>query len=207
MTLNLKYSDVLQGPFKPTDLNLMMIFQVNCPGCFLHGFPQIISLHTKYKEQLSCFALSTAFEDFELNTEENTRLLLQKNILVGETKKAFDANDLTWKAHIPFPILIDTMMDKEEMIHPNYIADVISSHPQFNGISKTELAEVKLSLHNYFNNYQQCGYTFATNLLRGTPTFILFKRSMETILQWFGHVDSQTIEKKLSAYFGSNHHE
>ncbi len=205
MTFDLKYSNVLQGSFKPAELNLMMVFQVNCPGCFLQGFPQLISLHTKFQDKLSCFALSTAFEDFELNTEENTKLLIEKNILIGETKKTFDANNLTWETQIPFPVLIDTIVVKEEMLTPGYIDTVISNHPQFSGVSKPELEEAKLALQNYFNHYQKCGFTFATNLLRGTPTFILFSSSMKILLQWFGHIDSETIENKLSEYFFSKY--
>lgn len=204
MTFDLKHSDVLQGSFKPADLNLMMVFQVNCPGCFLQGFPQIMSWHSKYQNKLSCFALSTAFEDFELNSAENTRLLLEKNILVGETKKAFDARNLKWEAHIPFPVLIDTMTTRAEMLQPHYIEGVISNHGQFGVVSQPELAQVKVSLQNYFNHYDRCGFTFATNLLRGTPTFILFDSRMEILFQWFGHLDSHTIEKKLSEYFVMN---
>ncbi len=204
MTFDFRYSNVLQGSFKPSDLNLMMVFQVNCPGCFLQGFPQIISLHAKYKDKLSCFALSTAFEDFELNTEENTRLLLEKNILVGETKKAYDGRDLKWKARIPFPVLIDKMIVKEEMLSPHYIERVISNQPEYNDVSQPELAEARISLRNYFNHYQKCGATFATNLLRGTPTFILFDSSMNILLRWFGHVDINAIEKKLNEYFTMN---
>ncbi|GJM28788.1 MAG: hypothetical protein DHS20C17_14230 [Cyclobacteriaceae bacterium] len=204
MTFNLKFSEVLQGSFKPAELNLMMVFQVNCPGCFLQGFPQIISLQTRYQNKLSCFALSTAFEDFELNTAENTRLLLEENILVGETKKAFESRGLKWEVQIPFPVLIDTMINQQEMLRPDYIETVISNHPQFLGVSKPELAEAKKSLQSYFTHYQQCGYTFATNLLRGTPSFILFNQRMEILFQWFGHMDSNSIETKLDEYFVLN---
>ncbi|MEQ9097512.1 hypothetical protein [Imperialibacter sp.] len=116
-----------------------------------------MSWHSKYKDKLSCFALSTAFEDFELNTIENTRLLLKKNILVGETKKEFDARNLKWEAHIPFPVLIDTMTTRAEMLQPHYIEGVISNHRQFGVVSQPELAQVKVSLQNYFNHYEQCG--------------------------------------------------
>jgi hypothetical protein len=198
MTFQLKYSEVLQGSFQPGALNLMMIFQVNCPGCFIHGFPQMIQLHARYNGKISCFALSTAFEDFELNTADNTKLLLRQSLLVGETRKAFDANKLTWDKAIPFPVLFDTVIAREEMLHPLFIANTISVHPHFD--SATDQQEIKDSLYNYFNHYEMCGSTFAINLLQGTPTFVLFNESMEILLQWFGHVDSQAIEEKLNEY-------
>jgi hypothetical protein len=198
MTFRLKYSEVLQGSFQPGALNLMMVFQVNCPGCFLHGFPQMIRLQSKYHDKLSCFALSTAFEDFEFNTAENTKRLIEENHLTGETGKVFDANNLIWNEAISFPVLIDAMIVREEILHPQFIDKIISNHPQFGSVSQPEIAEIKTSLQRYFNNYQKCGFTFASNLLQGTPTFILFNGSMEILLQWFGHIDSEKIDGKLN---------
>lgn len=200
MTFHLKYSDVLQGSFEPAELNLMMVFQVNCPGCFLQGFPQMISLHAKYQGRISFFALSTAFEDFQFNTVENTQLLLENAKLIGETKKAFNANNLVWGLTIPFTVLADKVILREEILQPQFIHRAISNHPQFSRASETELAEIKTSLHHYFNHYQKCGYTFASNLLQGTPTFVLFNANMDVLLQWFGHVNSQAIEKELNKY-------
>lgn len=201
MTFQLKYSEVLQGSFQPGALNLMMIFQVNCPGCFVHGFPQMIHLHDRYKGKVSCFAISTAFEDFELNTVENTKILLRQNLLVGETRKAFEANKLTWDKAIPFPVLFDAVIAREEMLHPLFIANTVSVHPHFD--SATNPQEVKNSLYHYFIQYPMCGSTFAINLLQGTPTFVLFNESMDILLRWFGHVDNQAIEEKLNEYIES----
>ena len=53
---------------------------------------------------------------------------------------------------------------------------------------------------NYFNHDQTCGFTFASNLFQGTPTFVLFNKSMDILMRWFGHVDSQAIEEKLNTY-------
>lgn len=200
MTFQLKYSEVLQGSFEPDALNLMMVFQVNCPGCFLQGFPQMTRLHAKYQGRISCFALSTAFEDFDFNTTENTKLLLEKNYLTGETRKAFDTNNLIWNEAIPFPVLVDAMISREEMLQRQFIEGVISNHAQFSGVLQPELVEIKTSLHHYFNHYQKCGFTFASNLLQGTPTFVLFNEDMDVLLQWFGHVNNQAIEKELYKY-------
>ena len=200
MTFQLKYSEVLNGLFEPGALNLMMIFQVNCPGCFLQGFPQMISLHAKYQDRISCFALSTAFEDFDFNTTENVKLLLEENYLTGETRKAFDTNRLTWNEVIPFPVLVDSMIAREDMLQRHFIDRIISNYEQFSGVLEPEIAKIETSLHHYFNHYQKCGFTFASNLLQGTPTFVLFNANMDILLQWFGHVNSQTIEKQLGKY-------
>lgn len=76
--LQLRLDRVLQGSFDLKALNLLFVFQVNCPGCFIYGFP-LVKLYWKYREcGLNVLGLSTAFEDFDYNTAANTELLLTK---------------------------------------------------------------------------------------------------------------------------------
>jgi hypothetical protein len=201
VNLQLNYSEIVQGTFSLTKLNLMMVFQVNCPGCFLYGFPQMLNLHTQYQDSISFFALATAFEDFDLNTAEHARALFKEGKLIGETKKAFEANRLEWDSTIvPFPIIIDTIMTREEMLQPSFIENVITNQPHLREAPTVELEKVTASLHDYFSHYQQCGFTFAANLLQGTPSFILFDDSFDIKLKWFGHVDDLTVENKLKEF-------
>jgi hypothetical protein len=201
MKFNLKYSEVFQGSFAVGKLNLLMAFQVNCPGCFIHGFPLMETLRLKFADKISFFALSTAFEDFDLNTLENTRSFVEKGILVGETKKAFDEHHLNWRGQaIPFPVLFDSVIEKEEMLRPGFIENIIANHPHFQDGTAKDLEEAKHSLQDYFGNYQKCGFTFAANLMQGTPTFVLFDSELEIQLQWFGHQDPERVEEKLKLY-------
>ena len=98
--LRLEYASLLQGEFAPGKRNLLFVFQVNCPGCFFYGFPMVNNLQKTFGEQLSFLGLSTAFEDFELNTHANTSLLLSEKKLVGETKKAAELTPITSSASI-----------------------------------------------------------------------------------------------------------
>ena len=65
-------------------INVAFVFQVNCPGCFIYGIPLLNELFKKYEKEIGFISISTAFEDFELNTEANTIELLNKGELVGE---------------------------------------------------------------------------------------------------------------------------
>ena len=57
--------------------------------------------------------LSTAFEDFELNTIANTRALLERSELVGETQRHFAEQGIsTYPETISFPIACDEGMDR-----------------------------------------------------------------------------------------------
>jgi hypothetical protein len=65
------------------------VFQVNCPGCFLYGIPQAISLYEKFKDKnVKILGVATAFEDYDKNTLQNLELLLSDNQVIGETYKA-----------------------------------------------------------------------------------------------------------------------
>lgn len=73
------------GPASLTSgpLRVCLLFQVNCPGCHTHAIPVANQLAETYPTYL----ISTAFEDFELNTLDNTRLLMQGK-RIGVPKRA-----------------------------------------------------------------------------------------------------------------------
>lgn len=50
----------------------------------MYALPTFNKLYEKFNSELGFIALSTAFEDFDLNTKENTELLINSNELVGE---------------------------------------------------------------------------------------------------------------------------
>ena len=68
---NLAVSEWIQGA--PTNLDqekdhvvLVEVFQVNCPGCFMHAIPEAIDIYNKYREDgVRVLGVATAFEDFD----------------------------------------------------------------------------------------------------------------------------------------------
>lgn len=203
MKLSLQYSEVLNGQFSPGEINLMMVFQVNCPGCFIHGFPLLNQLQAQYQGGLSCFAMSTAFEDFELNTMENTQLLIDKGEFVGETLKAHQAGLLNW-SKVSFPVLVDQQVEQNDLVNPLFIDSIIQNEREWQLATQPEKQKVRTALQEYFVQLRECGYTFATNLMQGTPTFILFNKSMDILLQWFGHTDPKLAAEKIATFIKKN---
>ena len=88
---NLQLSKWVQGTKRNIDelagnVVVIEVFQVNCPGCFLYGIPQAISLYEKFKDKNWWSQL--LFEDYDKNTIQNLELLLSENQVIGETFKA-----------------------------------------------------------------------------------------------------------------------
>lgn len=200
MKLKLKYQQIVRGNFSLKRTNLMMVFQVNCPGCFMHGFPLLTELQSHFGSSLNCFALSTAFEDFELNTAENTKQLLTTGELVGETLKVYRTG-LPYT--ITLPVLMDDLIGKEELISPAFIESICRNAVE-ETISTEDLTNLQESLHKYYCQMPTCGYTFAANLMRGTPSFFLFTDTLEILAQWFGHADSTLVKEKLDMLIRKN---
>jgi len=200
MKLNFNYSDVLNGNFTLGPLNLMMVFQMNCPGCFIHGFPLLKELQRYYGETISCFALATAFEDFDVNTLENVKLLVSEGKLVGETLKAQKAGVLHWNNELlSFTILMDEISPSSELQEPGAVQAMLENI----SASDTTTAEQEsmiIAIRDYFNQMPLCGKTFATNLMRGTPSFFLFDQSLEIIIQWFGHAEVDAVKRELNKF-------
>ncbi|WP_136467858.1 hypothetical protein [Flagellimonas onchidii] len=192
--LKLEYSSLLQGEFSLGKRNLLFAFQVNCPGCFFYGFPSVNDLHKKYADQINILGLSTAFEDFEFNNLENTKLLLTEKKVVGETKKAFETypNELQLQ-DIEFPIAMDVLSDKSFITEEN-ISYIGNHFPNYGLASDNERQEFDLKIKDYLNMNPIIPVTFTLNQFRGTPTFVLFDEEYTVLKHWFGHKTYEEVE-------------
>jgi hypothetical protein len=194
----LDYARILQGSFSLGDLNLLFIFQVNCPGCFLYGFPQMERMHQQYKSQgLAVLGLATAFEDFEFNTATNVELLLSEQKTIGTTKKAI--GDL-YSQEISFPIASDRLTTGTEINTPENVDFLCQQIADYEDMSIACQSNLKQKIAFDLVHISHTSTTFALNLLPGTPSFILCDRDLQILDRWFGHItDQQVLEKILQA--------
>lgn len=194
--LQLHIGEMIQGEFSPKGLNLLLIFQVNCPGCFIYALPTFYQLFEKYNDRLGFIALSTAFEDFDLNTRTNTELLIRESELVGETKKALlqqGHEKLPYK--LPFPVGMDALLgpnQKEELV-----GNICSLNPDFPVWSAYDQNLLRTRVLDYINAQEKVSLTFTANQFKGTPTIVLFNDQKELIHSWFGHQSIDEIIHKI----------
>jgi len=73
--------------------------------------PLASNLYELYQPQgVWVLGLSTVFEDFSLNTEGNTRKLIEEGYLVGETARYFQRKGIErYEEPIPFPVAMDAV--------------------------------------------------------------------------------------------------
>jgi len=117
---------------------LLEVFQVNCPGCFMHAIPEAINIYNKYKDEgVRVLGLATAFEDFDKNTLDNLKMLAETGEVIGETKEALsasgqlkDGNNLTFK--IPLPLGMDNLTKTSgEISHEKIMEFIYPQIPEF----------------------------------------------------------------------------
>lgn len=199
---NLSYDRVLQEKFSLGELNLFFIFQVNCPGCFLYGFPQMERLHQQYKTQgLTVLGLSTAFEDFEYNTAANVELLLTDRQTIGATKKAI--GDL-YHQEISFPIASDRLATGAELATPENIEFMCQQVADDENMSPTSKAQLQQKIAIDLTQYHCTSATFTLNLLQGTPSIVLVDRQLQILERWFGHESDANIRSAIERYMMGN---
>ncbi len=178
-TLDMQLGAVLQGEFQVKALNLLLVFQVNCPGCFVYALPLAARLHDHYGDRVNILGLSTAFEDFDLNTLDNTHRLLATGEVVGMTKLYWQRQGHnSYDVPIQFPIAFDLLEGSQPVTPPD-------------GESPTSAA-------------RGIGYTFRVNQLQGTPSWILFDESCTILAQWFGHKSESAVESLLQEALAAN---
>lgn len=201
MAIQLKIDRVLQGSFELQALNLLFVFQVNCPGCLLYGFPFVNKLHERYREAgLNVLGLSTAFEDFDLNTAANTELLLTQKQTVGATRRSIGAD---YDLAIVFPIAVDRLTTGAELATPEQIEFLCETMSGIDRFSSHEREALRQKVKAYLLRDSQTSATFTLNNLSGTPSFLLIDRNLQLLEGWFGHIAEteaiELIEKHLPA--------
>ena len=184
---NLSVSKWVQG--LPTNFDqekdhivVVEVFQVNCPGCFLHGIPETIDVYNKYRDQgVTVLGFATAFEDFDKNTLENLELLLKTGEVIGETKKALsqygkiDDSKLTYK--IPFPVGMDSLIKDTGDVNQTRILDFIHSQiPDFDSQPQDSKDQIIQQVKDYMKSKEFVAETFEKFSLQGTPSTIIVDR-------------------------------
>lgn len=183
----LSVSEWLQGDAVHLDtlmghVVLLEVFQVNCPGCFLYSLPQAIELHQRYVAQgLVVLGVATAFEDFDKNTLDNLKALLENGRVVGETFHSLNEQGLLehgcWPHRIPFPVAMDQLVKKDLPVNESTVEQYIQDNlPDFFLQPPAYQQQLKQRVFRYLQQQEYTPQTFTRFALQGTPSHILIDK-------------------------------
>ncbi len=187
--LALHHTLPISGVFEPTEINLLFVFQVNCPGCFIHGIPLVNKLAKTFVDKLQILGMATAFEDFDLNTEHNTRKLVHNGEVVGETARYFEKYSTMEVPEINFPVVFDELVAGVDVINEEFVELIGEFNPNFNLWPKPTQKAFRKKVMDYYGSQPIVPKTFTLNQLRGTPSYIFFNQDQEIIAEHFGGLD------------------
>ena len=211
---NFGVSEWIQGA--PTNFDqekdhvvLLEVFQVNCPGCFMSAIPEAISIYNKYKDEgVRVLGIATAFEDFDKNTLENLKMLVETGEVIGETKNALsmygklqDGNKLSYK--IPFPLGMDNLTKTTEEISQEKIMQFISPQiPEFDSQPEDYKNKIIQKVKDHMKSKEYSAETFEKFSLQGTPSAILVDR--KGILRDVSFGQSGRVETMIQKLLGED---
>jgi hypothetical protein len=174
---------------------LVEVFQVNCPGCFVHALPEALHLHQRYHDDgLTVIALATAFEDFDRNTQANLERLVATGELIGEPLRQLgkagllDGNRLDY--NLPFAVGMDVLTENDAEVSDTAINRfILNQLPDYAHWPQERQQPVYAKARAYLQAKTHSAQTFETFRLQGTPSSILVDR--EGILRdvSFGYMD------------------
>ena len=185
---------------------LIKVFQVNCPGCFTHGIPEVLEVRQKFIDSpLLVWGLATAFEDFHLNTFENLQRLIDTGEVVGETLEVLIASGLLnnncLDYSIPFPVAWDKVIPHHS---DDYLLDaqnfIKKDFPQFDNFPTKNQKLITKQVVSYLKNKKFEAKTFDAYQLQGTPSTLLIDKNGILRGKWFGsgYGLAQEVENLLS---------
>jgi len=209
---NFAVSDWVQGA--PTNFDqekdhivLVEVFQVNCPGCFMHALPEAINIYNKYKDEgVRVIGIATAFEDYDKNTLDNLKMLVETGEVIGETKSALSmygqlqtGNKIHYK--IPFPLAMDKLTKIDGKVSDEKIMQFIYGQiPEFDSQSEEYRKQIIQRVKDYMKTKEYSAETFEKFALQGTPSMIIVDRKgilRDVSFGQSGNVDA-VIQKLLS---------
>lgn len=208
----LKVSEWVQGgPISLKDYQgkvvVVEVFQVNCPGCFIYGIPEAIDTYQKYKNNgVVVLGLATAFEDFDKNTLENLKLLLQEGKVIGETlttlsyqNKLLNEGKLSY--NIPFPVGMDMLLKERLPIEGKRIMEFVNANVlDFELYHQKDKDQIISRVKSYLETKPYSPVTFEEYSLKGTPSTIFIDKKGILRESAFGSTGlmATTVEKLLS---------
>jgi hypothetical protein len=209
--IDLEIQEWLGGP--PTNISnelgrpiLIKVFQVNCPGCFTHGIPEVLVVRQKFIDSpLIVWGLATAFEDFHLNTFENLQRLVDTGEVVGQTLEVLIASGLLnnncLDYSIPFPVAWDKVISHHS---DDYFLEaqkfIKKDFPQFDTFPTKNQKLITKQVVSYLKNKKFKAKTFDAYQLQGTPSTLLIDKNGILRGKWFGsgYGLAQEVENLLS---------
>ncbi|WP_299292861.1 peroxiredoxin [Nitrosopumilus sp.] len=162
---------------------ILEVFQVNCPGCFMHALPEAVNIYNKYKDEgVRVLGIATAFEDFDKNTLDNLKMLVETGEVIGETKSALsmygqlqEGSKLSYQ--IPFPLGMDNLTKTTAEISQEKIMQFIYPQiPEFDSQPEDYRNQIIQRVKDYMKSKEYSAETFEKFALQGTPSTIIVDR-------------------------------
>ena len=184
---------------------LVEVFQVNCPGCFMHAIPEAIDIYNKYKDEgVRVLGIATAFEDFDKNTLDNLKMLVKTGEVIGETKEALSTYGQLKDGKLPFKIPFPVGMDKltkvsGEISQEKILQFIYPQIPEFDSQPEEYKNQIIERVKSYMKSKEYSAETFEKFALQGTPSTILVDRKgilRDVSFGQAGHVEAM-IQKLL----------
>lgn len=179
---DIEVSEWLQGePIHVTEGNtikVIEVFQVNCPGCFMYGLPEVIQLYEKHKDSVMVAGVATAFEDFDKNTLDNLKMLLLTGKVIGDTlemltQNKYLTNNNTLPYKIPFPIGMDKLESMKSVNTQTARQLILRQIPEFDEKPQEYQDEIMQRAIKYLESKKYTPVTFEKFSLNGTPSYII----------------------------------
>lgn len=187
--LHLHIGTMVQGQFKLKPINVLLVFQVNCPGCFSYAIPLFNKLYKSFQsDRVSFLALSTAFEDFDKNTLKHTEVFINTGEFVGQTKRFMQNRGIyTYPYKLDFPVAMDCI--ETTLSRLDLAVDAICGlHSEFKFWTIQDQTIQRNKVISYLNRLDKVALTFTLNQLKGTPSILVFDEQYQVLFQSFGHV-------------------
>ena len=142
-----------------------------------------VSIYNKYKDEgVRVLGIATAFEDFDKNTLDNLKMLVETGKVIGETKSQLsmygqlqEGDKLSYK--IPFPLGMDKLTKTTgETSQEKIMQFIYPQIPDFDTKPEEYINQIIQRVKDYMKSKEYAAETFEKFALQGTPSTIIVDR-------------------------------
>jgi len=179
-----------------SEYQLLLLIQPNCAGSVINSIPVANKISSSTND-FDTYCVSTAFEDFEFNTIESARGLLDGTLYGKAAQKI--GKRISSSSSIPqMPFAHDYIVKRED-------ADEDFKRWALNALHQSARSELRLigySEHKIEQKLKSTGYSALPEYLaelfwsvkaEGSPTWIVHKNNGEVMDVRFGYMDEKEI--------------
>lgn len=192
---NISFKKIWNGPFIPKKINIALFFQMSSSASFYNAWPCLERIFHHFHDNVGLMAVSTAVEDFQLNTYKTTHDFVTGKSLPKQIDNEYVSRARTFILQSKIAVCFDNLMHPKDYFTDERLEWYYSKY----GVKSTkENDEKKISLRQIKKKFQSLDFIavmYHELELKGIPSYVIFDNEYRILNKIHGIMEEDELER------------